>query len=144
MFGNPEITPGGKALKYYSTQRISVRSGKRITSGEVVIGSETNIKVIKNKIASPFQECNLDLIYGKGFNRYGDILDLAVEKELIEKAGSWYSYKGNRIGQGKPNASKYLQDDEKLYRELSKKILSEAKNVSTRNDVDDRDSGDGK
>jgi recombination protein RecA len=110
MFGNPETTTGGRALKFYSSVRIEVRRMTAIKDGEVVVGNRTKIKIVKNKIAAPFREVEIDILYGKGISRESDILDLGVQHTMIEKSGSWYSYKGERIGQGRENARQTLID----------------------------------
>ena len=110
MFGNPETTTGGRALKFYSSVRIEVRRMTAIKDGEVVVGNRTKIKIVKNKIAAPFREVEIDILYGKGISRESDILDLGVQQAIIEKSGSWYSYKGERIGQGRENARQTLID----------------------------------
>lgn len=110
MFGNPETTTGGRALKFYSSVRAEVRRTTAIKDGETVIGNRTKIKIVKNKVAAPFREVEVDIFYGKGISREGDILDLGVQQALIEKSGSWYSYKGERIGQGRDNARQNLID----------------------------------
>jgi recombination protein RecA len=108
MFGNPETTTGGRALKFYSSVRVEVRRATAIKEGEVVIGNRTKIKIVKNKIAAPFREAEVDIFYGKGISRESDILDLGVQHGIIEKSGSWYSYKGERIGQGRETARQLL------------------------------------
>ena len=108
MFGNPETTTGGRALKFYSSVRIDIRRIAAVKEGDVVVGSRTKVKVVKNKIAAPFREVEVDIFYGQGISRHSDILDLGAEKGLIEKSGSWYSYKGERIGQGRDNARQFL------------------------------------
>ncbi len=110
MFGNPETTTGGRALKFYSSIRIEIRRMTAIKDGEVVIGNRTKVKIVKNKIAAPFREVEVDIFYGKGISRESDLLDLGVTQALIEKSGSWYSYKGERIGQGRENARQTLID----------------------------------
>jgi recombination protein RecA len=111
MFGNPETTTGGRALKFYSSVRLDIRRIAAIKDGENVIGNRTKIKVVKNKVASPFREAEFDIIYGEGVSREGDLLDLGVAQNLIEKSGSWFSYKGDRIGQGRENARQFLKDN---------------------------------
>jgi recombination protein RecA len=108
VFGNPETTTGGRALKFYSSVRIEVRRMTAIKDGEVVVGNRTKIKIVKNKIAAPFREAEVDILYGKGISRQGDVLDLGVERNVIDKSGSWYSYKGERIGQGREAARQLL------------------------------------
>ncbi len=114
MFGNPETTTGGRALKFYSSVRIEVRRIAALKDGETAIGNRTRVKVVKNKVASPFREAEFDIIYGEGISVEGDLLDLGVEKGVVEKSGSWFSYKGERIGQGRDNAKQYLKGKPEL------------------------------
>ena len=109
MFGNPETTTGGNALKFYASQRLDIRRVGAIKDGETVIGSRTRVKVVKNKVAPPFREVEFDILYGQGISREGDLLDLAVENNLVEKSGAWFSYGGERIGQGRENARDFLK-----------------------------------
>jgi len=111
MFGNPETTTGGRALKFYSSVRLDIRRIAAIKDGDAIIGNRTKVKVVKNKVASPFREAEFDIIYGEGVSREGDLLDLGVAQSLIEKSGSWFSYKGERIGQGRENARQFLKDN---------------------------------
>jgi recombination protein RecA len=111
MFGNPETTTGGRALKFYSSVRLDIRRIAAIKDGETVVGNRTKVKVVKNKVASPFREAEFDIIYGEGISREGDLLDLGVAQNLVEKSGSWFSYKGERIGQGRENARQFLKDN---------------------------------
>ena len=111
MFGNPETTTGGRALKFYSSVRIDIRRVAAIKDGEVVTGNRTKVKVVKNKVAPPFREAEFDIIYGEGISREGDLIDLGATQNIIEKSGSWYSYKGERIGQGRENARQFLKDN---------------------------------
>src|SRR6202034_2791438 len=111
MFGNPETTTGGRALKFYSSVRIDIRRIAAIKEGDVVTGSRTRVKVVKNKVAAPFREAEFDILYGEGISREGDLLDLAVSSNLLEKSGSWFSYKGERIGQGRENARAFLKEN---------------------------------
>jgi len=111
MFGNPETTTGGRALKFYSSVRIDIRRIAAIKEGDVVTGSRTKVKVVKNKVAAPFREAEFDIMYGEGISREGDLLDLAAFHNLVEKSGSWFSYKGERIGQGRENARQFLKDN---------------------------------
>src|SRR3982075_1336154 len=111
MFGNPETTTGGRALKFYSSIRADIRRIAAIKEGDVVVGNRTKVKIVKNKVASPFREAEFDIIYGEGISREGDMLDLGVDRNLIEKSGSWYSYKGERIGQGRENSRQFLKDN---------------------------------
>ena len=122
MFGNPETTPGGRALKFYSSVRMDIRRVENIKQDGNVVGSRTRVKVVKNKVAPPFREAEFDIVYGKGISREGSVLDLAVELNIIEKSGSWFSYNGNRIGQGRENIKTYLSENPKLMEEVEKKI----------------------
>jgi recombination protein RecA len=110
MFGNPETTTGGRALKFFSSMRVEVRRISALKDGDVVIGNRTRIKVVKNKLAAPFREAEVDILYGEGISREGDLLDVGVSQSLVEKSGSWFSYKGERIGQGRENARNYLKE----------------------------------
>jgi recombination protein RecA len=111
MFGNPETTTGGRALKFYATVRLDIRRIAAIKDGEAVVGNRTKVKVVKNKVASPFREAEFDIIYGEGISKEGDLLDLGVAQNLVEKSGSWFSYKGERIGQGRETARQFLKDN---------------------------------
>ncbi|MBO5397836.1 MAG: recombinase RecA [Clostridia bacterium] len=122
MFGNPETTPGGRALKFYSSVRMDIRRIENIKQDGNVVGSRTRVKVVKNKVAPPFREAEFDIIYGKGISKEGSILDLAVELNIVEKSGSWFSYNGERIGQGRENVKAYLLENPKIMAELEKKI----------------------
>src|ERR1700721_1471523 len=126
MFGNPETTTGGRALKFYSSMRIDIRRIAAVKEGDVVVGSRTRVKIVKNKVAAPFREAEFDILYGEGISREGDLLDIAVNNNLLEKSGSWFSYKGERIGQGRENARQFLKDNKdtmaKLDTELRKKL----------------------
>ncbi|PRC91009.1 recombinase RecA [Solimicrobium silvestre] len=122
MFGNPETTTGGNALKFYASVRLDIRRTGGIKSGEEVIGNETKVKVVKNKVAPPFKEAHFDIMYGEGTSREGEILDLGSDAKIVEKAGAWYSYNGERIGQGKDNARNYLKERPALAREIENKV----------------------
>jgi len=111
MFGNPETTTGGRALKFYATIRVDIRRIAAIKDGDAVVGNRTKVKVVKNKVASPFREAEFDIIYGEGISKEGDLIDLGVAQNLVEKSGSWFSYKGDRIGQGRENARQFLKDN---------------------------------
>ena len=114
MFGNPETTTGGRALKFYSSVRLDIRRIAAIKDGDAVVGNRTKVKVVKNKVASPFREAEFDIIYGEGVSREGDLLDLGVANNVVEKSGSWFSYKGDRIGQGRENARQFLKDNQDI------------------------------
>lgn len=122
MFGNPETTTGGRALKFYSSIRLDIRRISSIKDGENIVGSRVKVKVVKNKVAPPFKEAEFDLIYGEGISRTGGILDLGVEYKIIEKSGSWFSYAGERIGQGRENAKRFLQENGELCGEIEGKV----------------------
>lgn len=122
MFGNPEVTPGGRALKFYSSIRLDVRKQEAIKINGENVGSRTKVKVVKNKVAPPFREAEFDLIYGEGISKEGCILDLAVSMDIIEKAGAWFAYNGQKIGQGRENAKQYLKDNPNIRDEVEKKV----------------------
>jgi recombination protein RecA len=122
MFGNPETTTGGRALKFYSSVRIDIRRIAAIKEGDVVVGSRTKVKVVKNKVAAPFREAEFDILYGLGISREGDLLDLAANQNIVEKSGSWYSYKGERIGQGRENARQFLKDNQDTMTKLEAEV----------------------
>lgn len=122
MFGSPETTSGGRALKFYSTIRLDVRRIEGIKQGDQIIGNLTRIKVVKNKVAAPFKTIEVDLIYGQGVSRYGEIIDLAVDRDIINKSGAWFSYEGEKIGQGRENVKKYLAENPNLCQEIENKI----------------------
>ena len=122
MFGNPETTTGGRALKFYSSVRVDIRRIAAIKEGDVMIGSRTKVKVVKNKVAAPFREAEFDILYGEGISREGDLLDLAVNNNLLEKSGAWYSYKGERIGQGRENARQFLKDNAETFAKLEAEV----------------------
>jgi recombination protein RecA len=122
MFGNPETTTGGRALKFYSSVRIDIRRIAAIKEGDVVTGSRTRVKVVKNKVAAPFREAEFDILYGEGISREGDLLDLAVNSNILEKSGSWFSYKGERIGQGRENARAFLKENRDTMAKLDAEV----------------------
>ena len=122
MFGNPETTPGGRALKFYSTIRLDVRRGEQIKVGDQILGNKTNIKVVKNKVAPPFKTATVDIMYGTGVSREGEIIDIASDLNIIDKSGAWYAYNGEKIGQGKENVKIYLKENKELAEELETKI----------------------
>ncbi|HEY8445240.1 MAG TPA: recombinase RecA [Bacilli bacterium] len=122
LFGSPETTSGGRALKFYATIRLDIRRGDAIKKGEDIIGSQTKIKVVKNKVAPPFKSVSVDLIFGQGISYEGELLDLAIEKEIIQKSGSWFSYKEERIGQGRENVKEYLKNNPNLAKEIELEV----------------------
>ena len=122
MFGNPETTPGGRALKFYASVRMDIRKIENIKQDGNVIGSRTRVKIVKNKVAPPFREAEFDIVYGKGISKEGSLLDLGVDLDIIEKSGSWFSYNGEKIGQGRENAKKYILEHPKMAEEVEKKV----------------------
>ena len=122
MFGNPETTPGGRALKFYSTIRMEIRRGEQLKNGTDVIGNRAKIKVVKNKVAPPFKRAEVDIMYGTGISKTGELLDMAVDKDLVKKSGAWYSYGSDRIGQGRENAKKWLEDHPEQMQVLMTKV----------------------
>jgi len=122
MFGNPETTTGGRALKFYSSIRLDIRRIAAIKDGDAVVGNRTKVKVVKNKVASPFREAEFDIIYGEGVSKEGDLLDLGVAQNMVEKSGSWFSYKGERIGQGRENARQFLKDNGDIRQNLDTEL----------------------
>jgi len=124
MFGNPEVTPGGRALKFYSSVRLDVRRIESLKQGNEVVGNRTRVKVVKNKIAPPFKEAEFDIVYGEGISREGNVLDIAVNMEIVNKSGAWFSYNGQRIGQGRENSKQYLKENPALCLELEKLVRS--------------------
>jgi len=130
MFGNPETTTGGNALKFYASVRLDIRRTGAIKKGDEVIGSETRVKIIKNKVAPPFKQAEFDILYGEGISREGEIIELGANLKMVEKAGSWYSYNGEKIGQGKDNAREYLKSHPEIANEIDAKIRANMKAVS--------------
>ena len=122
MFGNPETTPGGRALKFYSSVRLDVRRGEQIKVNGDVLGNKTVIKVVKNKVAPPFKVAMVDIMYGEGVSREGELIDIGAELDIIEKSGAWYSYNGEKIGQGKENAKIFLKNNPEIYKEINNKV----------------------
>lgn len=122
MYGNPETTPGGRALKFYSSIRIEVRRSEAIKNGSDVIGNLVNLKVVKNKVAPPFKAATVEIIYGEGISRFGEVVDLAVELDIVQKAGSWYDYQGNRIGQGKESVKKFMKENPATYQDVYQQV----------------------
>ncbi|MBP3701465.1 MAG: DNA recombination/repair protein RecA, partial [Lachnospiraceae bacterium] len=125
MFGNPETTTGGRALKFYSSVRMDVRRIESLKQGGEVIGNRTRIKVVKNKVAPPFKEAEFDIMFGKGISREGDILDLAAKVNVIEKSGAWYSYEGEKIGQGRENAKLFLRENPDIMAVVERRVRQE-------------------
>ena len=124
MFGNPETTTGGNALKFYSSVRLDIRRIGAIKKGDEILGNETRVKVVKNKVAPPFKIAEFEIRYGEGICKFAEIIDLGVEHKIIEKAGSWYSYDGNKIGQGKDNAMSYLKDNPEQLKNIEEQLYS--------------------
>jgi recombination protein RecA len=122
MFGSPETTTGGNALKFYASMRLDIRRIGSIKKGDDVIGNETRVKVVKNKVSPPFREAIFDIMYGSGISREGEIIDMGVEAEIVEKSGAWYSYNGDRIGQGKDNVREFLKENPEIAKEIEAKI----------------------
>ncbi|MCI0130433.1 MULTISPECIES: recombinase RecA [Enterococcaceae] len=122
MFGNPETTPGGRALKFYATVRLEVRRAEQLKSGTDIIGNRTKIKVVKNKVAPPFRIAEVDIMYGEGISQEGELLDMAADKDIVNKSGAWYSYQDERIGQGRENAKKYLAEHSEMMEEIYQKV----------------------
>jgi recombination protein RecA len=125
MFGNPETTTGGRALKFYASVRIDIRRIASIKDGDAVVGGRTRVKVVKNKVAPPFREAEFDVMYGEGISRMGDLLDLAVEKRIVEKSGAWFAYSGERLGQGRENAKQFLKDNPDIARTIEDRVRRE-------------------
>ena len=128
MFGNPETTPGGRALKFYSSVRLEIRRGEQLKDGADIVGNVARIKVVKNKVAAPFKTCNVDIIFGQGVSREGELVDLGVEFDIINKSGSWYSYQNNKIGQGRENVKKYILENPEIFTEINQKIREKIEN----------------
>lgn len=137
MYGNPETTPGGRALKFYATVRMDVRKGEVIKDDHTPIGNRMKVKIVKNKVAPPFRECEFDNIYGQGISRIGEVMDLAVELEIIKKSGSWFSYEGKKLGQGRDNAKQKLVEDEEFRKEIEAKILEHIDQIDLSGKEDD-------
>jgi recombination protein RecA len=125
MFGNPETTTGGRALKFYSSVRIDIRRIGAIKDGDAVVGGRTRVKVVKNKVAPPFREAEFDVMYGEGISREGDLLDLAVERKIVDKSGTWFAFNGDRLGQGRENVKQFLKDNPAVFKALEEKVRRE-------------------
>jgi recombination protein RecA len=139
MFGNPETTPGGRALKFYASVRMDIRKVENIKQDGNVIGSRTKVKIVKNKVAPPFREVEFDIVYGKGISKEGSLLDLAVDLNIIDKSGSWFSYNGEKIGQGRENVKKYIEENPKFAAEVEKKVRDNFNKAFENALVDDKD-----
>ena len=125
MFGNPETTTGGRALKFYASVRVDIRRIASIKDGDTIIGGRTRVKVVKNKVAPPFREAEFDILYGEGISREGDLLDLAVERKIVDKSGTWFAYSGDRLGQGRENAKQFLRDNPEITQAIEDKLRKE-------------------
>jgi recombination protein RecA len=125
MFGNPETTTGGRALKFYSSVRVDIRRIASIKDGDSVTGGRTRVKVVKNKLAPPFREAEFDIMYGEGISREGDLLDLAVENRIVEKSGAWFAYGGERLGQGRENSKSFLRDNPEVLKAIEERVRKE-------------------
>lgn len=123
MFGNPEVTPGGRALKFYASIRLEIRKSSQIKDGTDAIGNQAKVKVVKNKVAAPFKTTEIDIIFGKGISKTGEIVDIGAELEIINKSGAWYSYNGDKLGQGRENTKTYLEQNPDIYKEILDKIM---------------------
>jgi recombination protein RecA len=125
MFGNPETTTGGRALKFYSSVRIDIRRIGAIKDGDVVVGGRTRVKIVKNKVAPPFREAEFDVMYGEGISKEGDLLDMAVERKIVEKSGTWFAFSGERLGQGRENVKQFLKDNPVIFKSMEEKVRKE-------------------
>ena len=145
MYGNPETTPGGRALKFFSSVRLDVRRGEVIKNGTELIGNKTKVKVVKNKVAPPFKTAEFDILYGEGISKEGNILDFAVENNIIKKSGAWFSYNGEKIGQGRDNVRKYMVENKEFTAEIDRQVRELLKNNSgyLPSEADDSDNTDG-
>ena len=137
MFGNPETTTGGRALKFYASMRMDVRRVETIKSGDQMLGNRTRVKIVKNKVAPPFKQAEFDIMYGKGISKSGDVLDCAVEAKIIEKAGSWYSYGGDRIGQGRENVKNFLENNPDILAKIEAELMATLKPAEEELTVDE-------
>ena len=137
IYGSPEVTPGGKALKFYSSIRIDVRKGEPVKNGTEIIGNKTKIKIVKNKMAPPFRVAEVDIIYGKGISKESSLLELALKFDIIQKSGSWFSYNDERLAQGKEAVKSLLEQNKELYAEIEKKVKAEAVEKTDLIDIDE-------
>lgn len=142
VYGNPEVTTGGRALKFYSSVRIEVRKGEALKRGSDIIGNRTKVKVVKNKVAPPFKQVEFDIMYGQGISAEGSIVDVGVELEIIKKSGSWFSYEGEKIGQGRDNAKEYLKANPEVRAEIEEKIRAHSQSIGMVVEVQDEDEAD--
>ena len=124
MFGNPETTTGGRALKFYASVRLDIRKGEAIKDGTTILGNRTNVKVVKNKVAPPFKTAEVEIIYGQGISRLGEVVDLAVKYDIILKSGAWFSYNGTKIAQGRENTKEYLKNNPEILKEIEEKVIA--------------------
>ncbi len=131
MFGNPETTPGGRALKFYSTIRLDIRRIESVKQGNDIVGNRTRIKVVKNKVAPPFKQCEIDIMYGEGVSKEGSIVDIGTEMDIVQKSGAWFSYNGDRLGQGRENAKQFLKDNPSVRDAIEKKIRENSNLITT-------------
>lgn len=139
MYGNPETTPGGYALKFYSSVRIEIRKSEVIKNGTEIVGNKVNVKIVKNKVAAPFRKCTLEITYGQGLSALSELIDLAVDYNVIKKSGSWYSYQGDKIGQGKEAAKEFLKNNEALRSEIEQKVQALIRSSNLSDDIDHDD-----
>ena len=139
MFGNPETTPGGRALKFYASIRLEIRRGEQLKLGTNIVGSKANIKVVKNKMAPPFKTCTVDIMYGEGVSVLGEIVDLGAESNVLNKSGAWYSYNGEKVGQGKENVKEWLKNNPKVREEIEKKVRKYFQDNEVSNETNDEE-----
>ena len=140
MFGNPETTPGGRALKFYSSVRLDVRRVETIKQGNDMVGNRTRIKVVKNKVAPPFKQAEVDIMYGEGISREGSIIDIGTEMDIVNKSGAWYSYEGERLGQGRENSKQFLKDNQNISETIELRIRENSNLIkASRLNVDEED-----
>ena len=142
-YGNPETTPGGRALKFYASVRLDVRRGEAINESGVKIGNKTKVKVVKNKVAPPFREAVFDMIYGKGISAFGNIVDLAIDFEIVKKSGSWFSYEGENIGQGRDKVIDFLQNNDEIRQEVERLVKEKAKQSVSYGAITEEDEDEG-
>jgi recombination protein RecA len=135
MLGNPETTTGGRALKFYSSVRIDIRRIAAVKEGDTVVGSRTKVKIVKNKVAAPFREAEFDILYGEGISKEGDVLDMAVTHNIVEKSGAWYSFGGERIGQGRENTRSFLKENKGVYAKIDAELRKRLNIGAVKTDV---------